>query len=61
MEAFYPWFVFTHLIGAFGFALSHGVSAEMVRLLASSRGAELAVVGSTGLLVILWLMFFKPF
>lgn len=162
MEGFYPWVVFVHVLGAFGFALSHGVSAavalrlrhereveriralldlsqlatggmyvalfvlltggitaafiaglwgrgwiwaaiatlvlvlgymyarasryygelrgsvglvnyqrrdapvavdqaEMTRLLASPRGIELAAVGSAALVVILWLMFFKPF
>jgi hypothetical protein len=35
--------------------------AEMTRLLASPRAMELAAVGTLGLVVILWLMFFKPF
>ena len=35
--------------------------AEMARLLASSRGMELAVIGTAALVAILWLMFFKPF
>ena len=162
MEGLYPWLVFAHLVGAFGFALAHGVSAavalrltrereiervrallelsqmatggmyvaltllliggvsaafvaglwgrgwiwaatatlvfvvffmyarasryygelrgavgmvnyqrrdaplavdadEMARLLASPRGYELAGVGGLGLLVIVWLMYFKPF
>jgi len=162
MEGLYPWVVFVHVVGAFGFALSHGVSAavalrlrherevpriralldlsqlatgamyvallvllaggitaafiaglwgrgwlwaaiatlvlalgymyarasryygelrgsvglvnyqrrdaplavdeaEMTRLLASPRGNELAAVGSAALVLILWLMFFKPF
>jgi hypothetical protein len=162
MEAFYPWVVFVHVLGAFGFALAHGVSvavalrlrkereieriralldlskatinvmyvallllliggitaafigglwgrgwiwaaifilvfvlgfmyargsryyaelrgsvgqvnyfrqdaplavdsAEMARLLALPRGVELAAVGGGALVVILWLMFFKPF
>jgi hypothetical protein len=162
MEVFYPWIVFVHVLGAFGFAVSHGVSAavalrlrwehevapvrallelsqlatggmyvslvillaggitaafvaglwgrgwiwtaigililvigymyarasryygelrgsvglenyqardrplgvdagEMTRLLASPRAFELAGVGSAALIVILWLMFFKPF
>jgi hypothetical protein len=133
MEGFYPWVVFIHVLGAFGFAVSHGVSAavallvllaggitaafiaglwgrgwiwaaivtlvfamgfmyarasryygelrgsaglvnyqrrdapiatdaaEMTRLLASPRAMELAAVGTLALIVILWLMFFKPF
>ena len=34
---------------------------ELRRLLASSRPLELAVVGTIGLLVIIWLMVMKPF
>jgi len=36
-------------------------TAEMARLLALPRGLELAGVGGTALVVILWLMYFKPF
>jgi hypothetical protein len=36
-------------------------AAEMARLLASPRAMELAAVGTLALVVILWLMFFKPF
>jgi len=35
--------------------------AALAALLASSRAVELAAVGGIGLLVILWLMVFKPF
>jgi hypothetical protein len=36
-------------------------ATEMARLLASPRAMELAAVGTLALVVILWLMFFKPF
>ena len=35
--------------------------AELRTLLASTRAIELTTVGYLGLVVILWLMFFKPF
>ena len=37
MEGFYPWVVFVHVIGAFGFALSHGVSAAVALRLREER------------------------
>ena len=37
MEGFYPWVVFVHVIGAFGFALSHGVSAAVALRLPHER------------------------
>lgn len=36
-------------------------SAELARLLGSSRATELAAVGTVGLLAIIWLMVMKPF
>jgi len=36
-------------------------SAELARLLGSSRAMELGVVGAIGLLAIIWLMVMKPF
>ena len=40
MEGFYPWVVFVHVIGAFGFALSHGVSAAVALRLRDEREVE---------------------
>lgn len=40
METFYPWVVFIHVLGAFGFALSHGVSAAVALRLGQEREVE---------------------
>ena len=40
METFYPWVVFVHVIGAFGFAVSHGVSAAVALRLRHERAVE---------------------
>jgi hypothetical protein len=37
MEGLYPWVVFVHVIGAFGFAMSHGVSAAVALRLRDER------------------------
>jgi hypothetical protein len=40
MESFYPWFVFVHVLGAFTFAISHGVSAAVALRLRRERELE---------------------
>ncbi len=40
MEAFYPWVVFVHVLGAFGFAVTHGVSAAVALRLRHEREVE---------------------
>ena len=37
MEAFYPWVVFVHVLGAFTFVLAHGASATVVLRLRRER------------------------
>jgi hypothetical protein len=56
-----------HSVGSVGIYDSKGTEpppadpAALAALQASSRALELALVGGTGLVVILWLMVFKPF
>ena len=38
--AFYPWFVFIHVLGAFAFAISHGISAAVALRLRQERELE---------------------
>ena len=40
MESFYPWFVFVHVLGAFTFAMAHGVSAAVALRLRYEREVE---------------------
>jgi hypothetical protein len=40
IESFYPWFVFVHVLGAFTFAIAHGVSAAVALRLRYERKAE---------------------
>ncbi len=40
MEAFYPWFVFVHVLGAFTFAMAHAVSAAVALRLRYERALE---------------------
>ena len=40
IESFYPWFVFAHVLGAFTFAMAHGVSAAVALRLRYEREVE---------------------
>ena len=40
MESLYPWFVFVHVLGAFTFAMAHGVSAAVALRLRYEREVE---------------------
>jgi hypothetical protein len=40
MEALYPWIVFVHVLGAFGFVLGHGVSVGVALRLRQERELE---------------------
>lgn len=63
MGDLYPWLVFTHLVGAFGFALAHGVSAAVGLRLTREREVqrvrallELSQIATGGMYVALMLL-----